>query len=285
MSQPGTAVAGRLRRPSLAVALSTFWVVAVIVCAALAPFMAPYDSAAADPAARLAAPMIFGGDEAHPLGTDGQGRDLLSRVLFGAQFSLLIAVVGTVAGAAIGIALGTAAALRRGWFDDLVLGLVNLQRSIPFLIVAVAAIAFLGNSLIVLMAVVSLYGWERHARLSRALGLSMTAGGFAEAVAAYGARPLWIFWRHILPNSAGGLLVNVALAVPATFLLESVLSVLGLGVQPPQASLGTIVHDGLNHLREAWWVAVIPGAIITVTVLAAGTLGDRWRDQPDPAFR
>ncbi len=273
------------RRPSAIVALAILWLVGVITCGALAGPLAAYDPDAIDLVNRLSPPLYFGGDVAHPLGTDDLGRDLLSRLLHGAQLSLLIAFVGTVTGAAIGTALGYLAAHRRGLVDDAIMVLVDLQASMPFMIVAIAILAFLGNSMIVLMVVVCIYGWERYARLARALGLSMTAGGFAEAVAAYGARPRWIYWRHILPNSAGVLLVNMTLNFPETILLESTLSFLGLGVQPPQASLGAIMNYGRDHLLNAWWITVVPGVVITATTLAASILGDRLRDRLDPTLR
>lgn len=286
---PATAAAAGQRRvrhrPSVIGSLSLLWLIAIIAAGAFAQLLAPYDPEAIDLADRLMPPLLFGGDQAHPLGTDDQGRDLLSRLLHGAQLSLLIAFVGTIASAALGTLLGYLAAHRRGWVDAVVRGLIDLQASMPFFIVAIAVIAFIGNSMIMLMVVVCLYGWERYARVTRALGLSMTAGGFAEAIAAYGARAPWIYWRHILPNSAGVLLVNMILNFPQTILLESTLSFLGLGVQPPQASLGAIMNYGRDHLLTAWWITVVPGVIITATMLAASILGDRLRDRLDPTLR
>lgn len=255
----------------------------IILAGLFAGLLAPYDPAAIDLVNRLAPPVGFGGSWSHPLGTDDLGRDLLSRLLYAARLSLLIAFVGTMTGAALGTTLGFIAAQFRGWVEDAIMALVDLQASMPFLIVGIAIIAFLGGGLAVLMIVICIYGWERYARLARALALTMNARGFAAAARSYGAPTPWIYWRHILPNCAGVLIVNVTLNFPETILLESTLSFLGLGVQPPTASLGTIMSYGRDHLVQAWWIAVLPGIIITLTTLSIGLLGDQLRDRLAPA--
>ena len=163
--------------------------------------------------------------------------------------------------------------------------LVDFQASMPFVLIALAILAFLGNSLGLFIAVMGLNGWERFARFTRGLARSASARGYVAAVRAMGASPLRIYLRHILPNIAGVLIVQFTLNFPSTVLLESSLSFLGLGIQPPLTSLGAMLGEGRNYLINAWWISVAPGTIIFCVTLSACILGDWLRDRLDPTLR
>lgn len=251
-----------------------FWLGGLTLAAFLLPPLLQMDPNQISLSSRLLPPVGFGGTWEHPLGTDTLGRDLLARVLVSTRISLAFAVTGTVLGAVIGTFLGFSAAHFGGWWESLVLAAVDLQAAIPFFVVALALIAVFGASLGILLVVVSVYGWERYARLARALALSAKTGTVVQMAAGYGASPWRIYTRHILPGAMSVLLVNATLNFPETLLLESTLSFLGLGVQPPDASLGTIMSYGRDHLINAWWIAVIPGIVVTVTTLLAALASD-----------
>lgn len=274
-----------VRRGDVVLTLAAGWLVAVTVIGLGADVLAPFDPTATDLRARLEPPVWLGGSVEHPLGTDHLGRDVLSRLMHATQISLLIALVGTITGAVLGTALGFFAAHFRGPADDAIMVFVDFQAAMPFLLIAIGVMAFFGNSMIVLLALVGIYGWERYARLARSLALSAVNEGYAEAALAYGARPIRVYRRHILPNVAGVLLVNMTLNFPETVLLESSLSFLGLGVQPPTASLGSMLSYGRDYLVNAWWIAVFAGLMIFFTTLAMSLLGDGLRDRLSPQGR
>ena len=280
---PGLGAAWRwMRGSNLIIGTSAAWIVIVLCCGVFSEFIAPYDPDAIDLRARLLPPFFLGGTMDHPLGTDHLGRDLLSRLIFATRVSLLIAFVGTLIGAIIGTMAGFTAAYYRGLVDDGIMVLVDFQAAMPFLVIALAVLAFFGNHLVLLLALVGLYGWERYARLARGLALSAANDGYAVAAASYGARPAWIYWRHILPNTLSVLVVNATLNFPETVLLESSLSFLGLGVQPPTSSLGSILSYGRDYLLDAWWIAVSAGMMIFFTTLSISLIGDWLRDKLDP---
>ena len=266
---------------SLAIGLSLGWLLVCIVLAIGAGAFAPHDPEIMDLRARLQPPVGFGGTWIHPLGTDELGRDVLSRLIVALRISLLLALAGTLIGAVIGTALGFLAAHFRGLVDDLIMLLVDAQAALPFFIIALAAIAMLGTGIEILIAVLGLYGWERYARLARALALSAAEQGYAEAVRGLGAGPVRLYVRHILPNIASVLLVNLTVNFPETVLLESGLSFLGLGVQPPLTSLGALLGYGRDYLVNAWWIALPAGFAIFLSTLAFSILGDWARDRLD----
>jgi len=156
---------------------------------------------------------------------------------------------------------------------------------VPFLIIALAVLAFFGNSLTLFIIIMGINGWEGYARLTRGMVLSATTHGYAVAVRSLGARPMRIYGRHILPNIASALIVQFTLNFPSTILLETSLSFLGLGIQPPLTSLGQMLGAGRNHLIFAWWISVIPGLIIFFTTLSISIVGDWLRDRLDPTLR
>jgi peptide/nickel transport system permease protein len=252
----------------------------------LANVLAPYDYMSMDLRARFVPPLwLEGGTLAHLLGTDDLGRDMLSRLIFSIRMSLLVAILGTLIGAVVGTMIGMAAAHFRGLVDDMVMVAIDYQAALPFMILALAVVAFFSNSLILFIAIMGIYGWERYARISRGLTLSAAGHGYAVAVMTLGASPGRIYIRHVLPNIANALIVNMTLNFPQTILMETSLSFLGLGIQPPLTSLGNMVGFGRDHLLTAWWIAVFPAAIIFLTTLAMSILGDWVRDKLDPTIK
>jgi peptide/nickel transport system permease protein len=282
-------VRGRWRRaaadcPPL-VAVCVFWLAATIFVAFAVELIAPYHYAQIDLRARLAPPAFAGGTWKHVLGTDELGRDVASRLFYSIRMSLLVALLGTAIGAAIGTALGFLAAHFRGWVDDAVIVAVDFQASMPFMIIALSVLAFFGNSLTLFIALMGLFGWERYTRLVRGMTLSAKEHGYAVAIRQLGASPWRVYARHILPNIASVLIDNVTLNFPEHIILETGLSFLGLGVQPPLTSLGNMVGHGREYLQSAWWIAVFPGLAIVLTTLSMSIVGDWARDRLDPTLR
>ncbi len=257
-------------------------VVLAIAVGALADVLRPYSITALDLGSRLKPPVGFGGILAHPLGTDELGRDVLSRLIVSIRVSLLIAFGATLLGALIGGTLGLVAAHFRGAVEQFVLMLIDAQAALPFIILALSALAFFGNSLALLIGLLGLYGWERHARVARGLALAQKAQGYILAVRQLGAGPWRIYLGHMLPNILATMVVSATLAFPEVILAESGLSFLGLGVQPPNTSLGNMVGYGRGYISSAPWILLFPSLVIVATTLAISTLGDWLRDWLDP---
>lgn len=271
------------RYPPLVVVAMGF-LVAMVLIAVFAAYLSPYDYAQQSLLRRLKPPVWLGGLPEYVLGTDQLGRDILSRLLHGIRLSLFIAFAGTALGAVFGTTLGFLAAHRRGVVEEIIVMLVDLQAAMPYLIVALAVLAFLGNSFLLFIVIVGLYGWEKYARLTRSLVLGTKDRGYALAVRSLGASPLRIYLRHLLPNIASVLIVRATINFPETVLLETSLSFLGLGVQPPQTSLGLMLGSGRQYLTTAWWIAVLPGMAIFLTTLSMSIVGDWVRDRLDPTL-
>ncbi|GGC40282.1 ABC transporter permease [Siccirubricoccus deserti] len=261
------------------------WLTLVLGIAVLADAVAPYAYTALDLRNRLSPPILFGGTWLHPLGTDELGRDVLSRLIFSIRMSLLIAFGATLVGALIGTSLGFLAAHFRGLVEQMVLALVDFSASLPFLILALAVLAFFGNSLPLFVALLGLHAWERYARIARGLAISASTQGYAAAVRQLGATPRRLYLRHVLPNIASTLIVSMTLAFPEIILLESGLSFLGLGVQPPATSLGSMVGYGREYLTRAPWILLSPAVVIVLTTFSVSMLGDWLRDRLDPTLR
>ncbi len=275
----------RVRLPPPLVMFALGWVALMLAVAFLADVIAPYSYTALDLRNRLAPPIGFGGTFIHPLGTDELGRDVFSRLIYSIRMSLLIAFGATLIGAALGTALGFLAAHFRGLVEQGVMALVDFSASIPFLILALAVLAFFGNSLTLFICLLGLHAWERYARIARGLAISAGAQGYAAAVRQLGATPWRIYGRHVLPNIASTLIVSMTLAFPEIILLESGLSFLGLGVQPPETSLGSMVGYGREYLTRAPWILLSPAAVIVLTTFSVSVLGDWLRDRLDPTLR
>ncbi|AMA59959.1 ABC transporter permease [Bradyrhizobium sp. CCGE-LA001] len=264
-----------------AIGIAIAWLVLMFLVAIFASHLAPYDYAALDLHHRLAAPLGLGGTIAHPFGSDELGRDVLARLVISIRISLLIAFGATLIGAVLGITLGFLAAHFRGWVEQVILGCVDFQASMPFLVLALAVLAFFGNSLLLFVGLIGLHGWERYARVTRALAMSANEKAYVTAVRQLGASPGRIYLRHILPNIASTLIVTMTLAFPEIILLESGLSFLGLGVQPPLTSLGNMVGYGRDYLTRAPWILVLPSLVISLTTLSISLVGDWLRDRID----
>lgn len=256
------------------------------IAAIAAPVIAPHDPAEQALLARLQAPAGFdGGSTEHLLGTDQLGRDILSRAIYGARVSLGIGLVGMLIGAAIGITIGMVSGFRRGLVDEVMMFLVDAQLAMPFLIMALIAIAIFGANLVVLIAVVGLAGWESYARLARGMVLSAREQQYVLAAQASGATRPRVMLRHILPNISAPLIVLATFQLTAIILLEASLSFLGIGVQPPTPSWGSMIGEGREYLNTAWWIAVVPGVAIVLTTMTISLIGDWLRDVLDPTLR
>jgi peptide/nickel transport system permease protein len=209
---------------------------------------------------------------------------VLSRLLVSIRISLLIAFGATAMAAVLGTVLGFLAAQFRGWVEQVVLMLIDFQAAMPFLILALAVLAFFGNSLGLFVALMGFYGWERHARIARGLAISADAQGYASAVRQLGASPWRVYLRHVLPNIASTLIVSATLSFPEVILLESGLSFLGLGIQPPMTSLGNMIGYGREYLTRAPWILLSPSAVVVLTTFSVSMLGDWIRDRLDPTL-
>jgi len=268
-----------LRRNRLALAGGVV-VVALALLALLAPVISPRDPNRLDVKRILDAP-----SKAHPLGTDQLGRDVLSRMLYGARVSLAVGFVSVGIAGAIGIVLGSLAGYHGGTTDAMVMRLVDLMLVFPRFFLLLAVLAFLRPSIWTIMTVIGLTGWMSVARLVRAEFLSLKEREFVLWSQSIGATAFRIIWRHILPNAMGPVLVAMTLGIPAAILTESGLSFLGLGVQPPHATWGNILNEGKDAIEIGWWLSVYPGLAILVTVLSYNLLGEGIRDALDPRLR
>ena len=266
------------------VVLALGWLLLMLLVAVFADQIRPFGITALDLRARLTPPVGFGGGWRHALGTDELGRDVLSRLLVSIQVSMLIAFGATLIGTVLGTMLGFLAAHFRGWVEQTVLMLIDFQAALPFLILALAVLAFLGNSLPLFVGLMGLHGWERHARIARGLAIAAGGQGYAASVRQLGAGPLRVYGRHVLPNVASTLIVSATLSFPEVILLESGLSFLGLGVQPPLTSLGNMVGYAREYLQRAPWILLAPGVVIVLTTLCIGIAGDWLRDRLDPTL-
>jgi peptide/nickel transport system permease protein len=256
----------------------------VTACLALlalaAPLISPWDPNRPDVKKILTPP-----SKQHVLGTDQLGRDVLSRMLFGARVSLAVGFVSVGIAAFIGIALGAAAGYHGGLVDATIMRLVDLMLVFPRFFLLLAVLAFLKPSIWTIMTVIGLTGWMGVARLVRAEFLALKEREFVIWSQSVGAPALRIIWRHILPNAMAPVLVAMTLGIPAAILTESGLSFLGLGVQPPHATWGNILNEGKDAIELAWWLSVYPGVAILVTVLSYNLLGEGIRDALDPRLR
>jgi peptide/nickel transport system permease protein len=265
----------RLRRNRMAMA-GAIIVVVMFVLAVAAPLLGR-DPGAIDIAQRLQAP-----GWSHPLGTDDLGRDVLTRILYGARISLLVGFVAVGIATGIGILLGALAGYYGRWVDALLMRFVDIMLCFPTFFLILAVIAFLDPSIWNIMIIIGLTGWMGVARLVRAEFMSLRERDFVLAARAVGADDARIIFRHILPNALSPVLVSVTLGVAGAILTESALSFLGIGVQPPTPSWGNMLITGKQTLGTAWWMSVFPGVAILITVLGYNLLGEGIRDALDP---
>jgi peptide/nickel transport system permease protein len=251
-----------------------------VLVAIFAPLIAPYNPDTTTLAQRLMSP-----DAHHWMGTDALGRDVLSRTVFGTQVSLLVAVGAVVVAGVVGVALGVIAGWRRGWVGAVIMRIVDIVLSVPFFLLAILVVAVLGPSLVNVVVCLALVRWPRYARIAYSTTLQTRERGFVRAATATGAPAVWIVLRHVLPEVLPVTIVVGTLELGLMVVYEASLSFLGLGVQPPTASWGSILSDGQQYIGSAWWLATFPGLALFVLVLAVNLLGDAARDRLDPAKR
>ena len=262
-----------LLRNKLALAGGIVLLVLAVVAVA-APWLAPHDPLQVNLPEALVGPSA-----AHPLGTDPLGRDVFSRLIYGARISLFIGFIAVGIAVCVGTAVGAAAGFYGGWVDAVLMRLVDTMLSVPTIFLLLAVIAVIGPSIHVVMAVIGLTSWMGVARLVRAELLSLKEREFVLAARVLGASPWRLITKHLLPNAAAPVLVSATLGVGGAILTESVLSYLGLGVQPPTPSWGNILNEGRVALGVAWWLTLSPGVCIFVTVLAFNLLGEGIRER------
>ena len=257
-----------------------------VLAAAFAPTLAPHDPLAQDLDRRLLPPSwLSGGSSANLLGTDQIGRDVFSRIIYGARISLPIALAASALGAGVGIPLGAIAGYLRGGADGILSNAMDIQLSFPFLLFAISIIAVSGPGVSVLVVVLAIGSWVAYARIVRGMVLSLREKEFVQAARALGVSSGRIIARQIVPNVLPTALVVATLDVGRIIILEATLSFLGLGVQPPTPSWGTSLSDAREYIQIAWWTATFPGLAIMLVVLSVNQLGDGLRDILDPRLR
>lgn len=258
-------------------------VVVAVMSAVLAPIVAPHDPLRQELEKRLLPPFGFSGATFQfPLGTDPFGRDMLSRLVYGARISLVVGFSAVVLQGLIGLVAGLLAGFYGGWVDRLVTRTVDIQLGIPFLVLAIAVSVVLGNGLTNLIITLTITGWVTYARIIRASALSLREREYVTAAYASGSTSFRIIFRHLLPNLVGLWLVVATFQVTRMIIAESSLSFLGLGIDPATPSWGGMAADGRDYLSSAWWVATVPGLAIAVLSLSVNLLGDWLRDVLDP---
>lgn len=259
---------------------------ALILAALLAPLIAPFDPLKQSLIARLRPPFGFERFQAgFWLGTDELGRDVLSRSLYGLRLTLGLALLGACIGLVIGGMLGLFAGLRRGWVEDAIMGAVDLQIAVPFTLIALLILTLLGSSLTVMICVLGIAGWEQYARIIRAEVRKITELPYIEAARASGGGTRYIALVHVLPNIVSPLVVQFTLSLSNIVILESTLSFLGLGVQPPTATLGSMVGYGRDYMPTAPWMVLCPAMLIILLTFSVQILGDWLRDRADVRLR
>jgi ABC-type dipeptide/oligopeptide/nickel transport system permease subunit len=259
---------------------------AIVATAVLAPLLAPYSPIVVDIQHRLGPPAwMEGGTWTHVLGTDQVGRDLLSRMIYGGRVSLLIGVSAVLLSATIGVLLGLAAGYFSARVDWTIMTVINVMLTFPFVLLALAVIAVLGPSLVNMILVIGAADWPLYARVIRAETLALREREFVVASRALGMSHARIVFRQILPNLVSVIVVIATLQIARVIILESFLSFLGLGVQPPTPAWGNMLGEGRVYMLNSWWIAAFPGLAIFVTTLAINLMGNALRDWLDPHMK
>src|SRR5215510_10680333 len=276
----------RARRTRALAAGGAAFVALLLLAAMAAPLIAPADPIRQSLRGRLSAPTLSGADgKAHLLGTDHLGRDVLSRVIYGARVSLLVGFAAVIVGGLVGATLGLVAGFRGGWTDSMFMTLADAQLAFPFILLAIGIIAVLGPSFPTLVVVIGLSGWVSYARILRAQVLVLRGREFVEAIRGLGGSVVRIVLRHVLPNVLASLVVVATLELARAIVLEATLSFLGLGIQPPTPSWGGMIQEGRDYLDSAWWISTFPGLVLMLTSIMVSRTGDGLRDMLDPTLR
>jgi peptide/nickel transport system permease protein len=257
----------------------------VLLAGIAAPLLSAYDPNVGSLLERLRPPLFAGGDPYHPLGTDQLGRDIFTRIIYGARISLLVGFTAVALGGGLGVILGLIAGYYGGRIDTLIGRLADIQLAFPFLLLAIAVVAVIGPGLINVIAVLAIGSWMPYARVVRGQVLSAKERDFIIAARTIGATDASIIFRHLLPNVLTPAIVLGTFAVAATIIAEASLSFLGLGVGTQIPSWGSMLADGRAYLASAWWLAALPGLAIMLTVLSINMIGDWVRDVLDPRLR
>jgi peptide/nickel transport system permease protein len=279
----GGVAARRTRRLVIAGGVFTL---ALALMAVAAPWLAPQDPLRQSLHARLTAPTLHASDgKAYVLGTDHLGRDVLSRVIWGARVSLLVGFSAVLVGGVLGGGLGLLAGYRGGFTDSVIMTIADAQLAFPFILLAIGIIAVLGPSFPTLVVVIGLSGWVGYARVLRSQVLVLRSREFVDAIQALGGSVARVILRHILPNVLSSLTVVATLELARAIVLEATLSFLGLGIQPPTPSWGVMVQEGREYLDSAWWISTFPGLVLMLTSLVVSRTGDWLRDLLDPTLR
>jgi peptide/nickel transport system permease protein len=273
-------IAHALRRHGLG-ALGATLALAAVLAAGLAPVLAPHDPLKGDFAVSLRPP----GTPGHPWGTDQLGRDLLSRVIYGARIALFIGVCTVAATALVGGLLGLIAGYFSGWPGSILMRLADVQLSFPFILLALTINAIVGLGLRNLILSLSAAGWVVYARVVRGEVLSVKQREYVQAASALGGGRLRVLFRHVLPNVAPSIIIVASLQFSQFIVAEAAISFLGFGVQPPTPAWGSMLSESRDFLYVAWWLAAFPGAALAVTALGINLVGDWLRDLLDPRFR
>jgi peptide/nickel transport system permease protein len=259
--------------------------VLMILAAAFAPLFSPYDPLQTSLTQRLQPPAFAGGTWAHVLGTDKLGRDVLSRIIFGARVSLTVSLLVILITGSIGTALGILGGYLGGFVDSLLMRITDISLAFPFILIGFLLAVILGPSVTTVVLAISLLGWAPYARLIRGEVLKLRNADFVLQARVIGSSPLRIMLTHIFPNIVNPLLILATLSVGLIILVESALSYLGAGVPPPIATWGSMVSDGRGLIDTAWWISFFPGLAIGLVVLSGNFLGDWLRDRLDPRLR
>ncbi len=272
-------VARQLRRNPAAM-IGAFILALEIIIALAAPLIAPYDPLDQNPRAALQAP-----SSEHWMGTDDTGRDLLSRVIYGARISLRVGIISVLIGGGIGIALGIIAGFRGGWIDNIIMRFVDLLLAFPGILLALGIIAILGPGLTNVMLAVGISSIPSYTRVARGSTLALRGRDYVTSARAIGAKDGRIMLRYILPNVLPPLVVLATLGIAGAILTAAGLSFIGLGAVPPTPEWGAILTLGRKYINQAWWYTTFPGLAIMITVLGINMLGDALRDALDPKLR
>jgi peptide/nickel transport system permease protein len=251
----------------------------LVLVAVFANVLSPDDPLAGSLRDRLVPPIT---DREFPLGTDPLGRDMLSRLMYGARISLLVGVSAVAIGMVVGSLLGLIAGYIGGWPDAVLMRVADAQLSLPSFILALTIMAALGSGLFNVILALSIGSWVRYARVVRSMVLPLRETEYVLAAETIGCAPRRVMLRHVLPNVVTPVIILATLGLGTTIIAESSLSFLGLGVDPESPSWGSMLSEGRAYLDSAWWVAAFPGVAITITVLAVNLIGDALRDQLDP---
>lgn len=258
----------------------------LVITAIFAPLLAPYDPVKTNMLERRAPPIfLHGGTSAHLLGTDGLGRDILSRLVYGGRVSLSVAILVILITSAVGTIMGITAGFLGGRIDGFLMRLTDVAMSFPPLLIAMLLSVGLGPGYLTVVFALSILGWAGYARMVRGEALKLAGSDFVAQARINGASDLKIMIKHIFPNVINSLVVLMTLAVGLMILAESTLSYLGIGIPAPTPSWGSMVADGRNDLDRAWWIATFPGIAIGLVVLSGNFLGDWIRDKLDPRLR